>query len=174
MTDRQADDTPQVPSRLSIVIGVLAWWAALITLIWVGMGMETGREFAGFGLGVALALLLMGQVIGRVVDRAYGPVPVRLAAEDDAEELDELAEDQVADQFGPYEEFVPASPWNATTPVYNRPPDKPLPYLYPDARCSSPVPGGRHAAWLAPPTERIELPDAGVTERIDLRPDQRD
>jgi len=166
MTDRYDERTREVPSRASILVGILAAWSALIVTGYIGIGMESGREYAGFFLGIVVSLLMIGSTISRIMDRAYSP-PDRMAAEDDGEEVrDELVDEPVADQFGPYEPFEPFEPaWNQATSVYNRPPRLPL-RVYSSAECSS-AGTARHAAWLAPPTEVIQRGE-GVTEVIEL------
>ena len=151
MTDRHDERTREVPSRLSILVGIVASWSALIVTAYIGLGMATGREYAGFFLGIVISLLMVGGTIDRIIGRAYSP-PVRLAAEDDGEEeRDELVDQPVADQFGPYDQFVPS--WNQPTSLFNPSPRLP-PMTYSSDECSRDI--ARHAAWLAPPTEVIE------------------
>ena len=157
MTDRYDERTREVPpSRMSILVGIVACWSALIATGYIGIGMQTGREYTGFFLGIVVSLLMIGGTISRIIDRSYAP-PVRLAAEDDGEqeyEYDELAV-AVADQFGPYEDQPTAVISPSRQPMLH----------YQDVS----VPVSRHAAWLAPPTEVIHRAE-GVTEVIHRPP----
>jgi hypothetical protein len=82
----EGDEMDGKVSVSSIVFMMVASSAAMITTAYIGIGLWSMREVAGFVLGIALSLLLIGQTLGRIYRRGSAGVDRALA---DAE-LDEI------------------------------------------------------------------------------------
>jgi hypothetical protein len=82
----EGDEMNGKVSVSSIVAIMVASAASMITTAYIGIGLWSFREVAGFVLGIALSLLLIGQTLHRIYRR--GSVNVDRALAD--AELDEI------------------------------------------------------------------------------------
>lgn len=58
-----------VPSRAAVTRSLAQAVAAGYVVAWIGNAMETGREYAGFVLGLIVLSMCVSQAIDRAVDR---------------------------------------------------------------------------------------------------------